>query len=532
MQGGTADDHTIIHSSLADTIYLLGAFFIAYTTLSGQILLRKGRENMKITPSLETIKELKAQGKYDVIPVSCEILSDFITPIEVMRKLKAVSQHCYMLESAQADETWGRYTFLGYNPRMAITCKDGVMEYSGKKIETDDPSGVLRDILARYRSPRFENLPPFTGGLVGYFSFDYFGYCEPSARCKVEDTDAFQDLDLMLFDKVIAFDNVKQKIILIVNIRLNDPEGNYRRAEAELREIRALLYYGEKYAEKPGRLLGDVTALFSEEEYCAMVEKAKEHIKEGDIFQIVLSNRLSAPFEGSLFNTYRMLRTINPSPYMFYFAGTDVEVAGASPETLVKLEDGVLHTFPLAGTRKRGATDEEDKALEVELLADEKELAEHNMLVDLGRNDLGKISVFGSVRVETLHEITRYSHVMHIGSTVRGDIREEYDAIDAINAVLPAGTLSGAPKIRACQLIGELENNKRGIYGGAVGYIDFTGNMDTCIAIRIAYQKNGTVFVRSGAGIVADSDPKKEYQECLSKARASLRALEQAEEVE
>ena len=261
-----------------------------------------------------------------------------------------------------------------------------------------------------------------------------------------------------------------------------------------------------------------------------MVEKARHHIYEGDIFQIVLSNRLSAAFEGSLLGTYRMLRTINPSPYMFYFAGTDVEVAGASPETLVKLEDGVLHTFPLAGTRPRGKTEAEDAALERDLLADEKELAEHNMLVDLGRNDLGKISRFGTVEVEKLHSIERYSHVMHIGSTVRGIIREDKDALDAIEAVLPAGTLSGAPKIRACQLIGELENNKRGIYGGAIGYIDFAGNMDTCIAIRIAYKKNGRVFVRSGAGIVADSIPEKEYQECINKAQAVVSALKAAEE--
>lgn len=246
----------------------------------------------------------------------------------------------------------------------------------------------------------------------------------------------------------------------------------------------------------------------------------------------MLSNRLSAPFEGSLLNAYRVLRTINPSPYMFYFSGTDVEVAGASPETLVKLENGVLHTFPLAGTRPRGRTGEEDKALETELLADEKELAEHNMLVDLGRNDLGKISKFGSVQVEKLHSVERFSHVMHIGSTVRGEISENHDALDAIEAVLPAGTLSGAPKIRACQLIGELENNKRGIYGGAIGYIDFAGNMDTCIAIRIAYKKNGKVFVRSGAGIVADSVPEKEFEECLNKARASLKALELAQEAE
>ncbi|MBP5159613.1 MAG: anthranilate synthase component I family protein, partial [Lachnospiraceae bacterium] len=286
-----------------------------------------------------------------------------------------------------------------------------------------------------------------------------------------------------------------------------------------------------KRTDNGGKLLGPVTPLFDRDEFCDMVEKAKGYIREGDIFQIVLSNRLSAPYEGSLLDTYRVLRTINPSPYMFYFCGTDVEVAGASPETLVKLEDGVLHTFPLAGTRPRGKSEEEDLALEAELLADEKELAEHNMLVDLGRNDLGRISRFGTVKVEKLRSGVRFSHVMHIGSTVRGQIRDDCDALSAIEAVLPAGTLSGAPKIRACQLIGELENNKRGIYGGAIGYIDFTGNMDTCIAIRLVYKKNGRVFVRSGAGIVADSVPEKEYEECLNKAGASLKALEMAGEI-
>ena len=339
-------------------------------------------------------------------------------------------------------------------------------------------------------------------------------------------------MDLMLFDKVIAFDNVKQKIILIANMSLKDPEVGYNKATMELSQMAALLKTGQKLNEKAGRITGEVSALFDKEEYCEMVERGKHYIKEGDIFQIVLSNRLSAPFEGSLFETYRRLRTINPSPYMFYFSGTDVEVAGASPETLVKLEDGVLHTFPLAGTRPRGKTKEEDEALEAELLADEKELAEHNMLVDLGRNDLGRISKFGTVSVEKLRVIERFSHVMHIGSTVRGEIRDDKDALDAIASVLPAGTLSGAPKIRACQLIGELENNKRGIYGGAIGYIDFSGNMDTCIAIRIAYKKNGRVFIRSGAGIVADSVPEKEYEECLNKARAVLNALKAAGEEE
>lgn len=487
---------------------------------------------MEFLPAFAEVKEIAQSGKYKVLPVSCEILSDICTPIEAMRILKNVSTHCYMLESAQQDEKWGRYTFMGFEPKMEITCINGEMCADGIKMNTENPSDFLRQILAGYKSPKFEYLPSFTGGLVGYFSYDYLAYSEPAVKIDVEDNEAFKDVDLMLFDKVIAFDNFKQKIILMVNIYLEDAEIQYNKAVMKLKQLADLLKNGKKKKEENSRLLGEVLPLFDKDKYCEMVEKAKHYIKEGDIFQIVLSNRLSAPFEGSLLNTYRMLRTINPSPYMFYFSGTDVEVAGASPETLVKLENGILHTFPLAGTRPRGKTDKEDKKLEAELLKDEKELSEHNMLVDLGRNDLGKISKFGSVQVEKLHSIEKYSHVMHIGSTVRGEIREEYDAINAIEAVLPAGTLSGAPKIRACQLIAELEDNKRGIYGGAIGYIDFSGNMDTCIAIRIAYKKNGKVFVRSGAGIVADSDPEKEYKECINKAKAVVHALKLAGEAD
>ena len=485
---------------------------------------------MKIIPEFSKIEEYAATGEYDVFPVSCEILSDICTPIEAVSILKNVSTHCFMLESVSESEKWGRYTFLGLNPKMEITCIDGHLKAGDLEIETNDPAAYLRQILKKYRSPRLDYLPSFTGGFVGYFSYDFLTYSEPTVKVPVEDTENFKDIDLMLFDKVIVFDNYKNKIILIANMSLENPEVEYNKASMELNQLKDLLKNGSRAKEKPGKLMGDIKPLFDKEHYCDMVNKAKNYIKEGDIFQIVLSNRLEASFEGSLFNTYRVLRTLNPSPYMFYFSGTDVEVAGASPETLVKLENGVLHTFPLAGTRPRGKTDEEDKRLEEELLADEKELAEHNMLVDLGRNDLGKISKFGSVEVEKYHSIERYSHVMHIGSTVRGDIREEYDALDAIAAVLPAGTLSGAPKIRACQLIGELENNKRGIYGGAIGYVDFAGNMDTCIAIRIAYKKNDKVFIRSGAGIVADSVPEKEYEECINKAKAVVNALKQAQE--
>jgi anthranilate synthase component 1 len=332
----------------------------------------------------------------------------------------------------------------------------------------------------------------------------------------------------MLFNRVIAFDNYRQKIFLIENLPVEEVETAYRKADMELAALKNLLQSRDYAQIQPLELKTEFKPLFNKEEYCEMVEKGKHYIHEGDIFQVVLSNRMEAEMSGSLFDAYRILRTSNPSPYMFYFASDDLEIAGASPETLVKLEDGVLHTFPLAGTRPRGADDEEDARLERELLADEKERAEHNMLVDLGRNDVGKISKIGSVNVEKYMCIERFSHVMHIGSVVGGEIRQDKDAVDAVDSILPAGTLSGAPKLRACEIINELEDNKRGIYGGAIGYLDFTGNLDTCIAIRIAYAKNGKVFVRSGAGIVADSVPEKEYQECINKAKAVVNALEAA----
>ena len=482
--------------------------------------------------TLQQAKDLARD--YKVVPISREIMADIKTPMEVLRILKGVSSHCYMLESVENQEKWGRYTFLGYDPKLEITCTNGRMTIRNGKEEarqTDHPSDVMKEILREYRSPKVEGLPSFTGGLVGYFSYDYLKYSEPKLNLDAEDTEDFKDVDLMLFDKVIAFDNFHQKIFVIANARTENLEEEYCRCVAEIDGMIELIRRGKVTEVMPGKITSDFRPLFSEEEYCQMVKRAKEYICEGDIFQVVLSNRLEADYEGSLLNAYRQLRTINPSPYMFYFSSDDMEVAGASPETLVKLENGVLHTFPLAGTRPRGVTEEEDLRLEEELLADEKECSEHNMLVDLGRNDLGKISRFGSVEVENYMEILRYSHVMHIGSTVRGMIRPDRQSLDAVDAVLPAGTLSGAPKIRAMEIINELENNKRGIYGGAIGYLDFTGNLDTCIAIRTAYKKNGKVFVRSGAGIVADSVPENEYRECLNKARAVMDAVAAGQEV-
>ena len=483
-------------------------------------------------PTLEEAKRIAAETGCKRIPVSRELYADRITPIQALRILKGASRHCFMLESVEDNQKWGRYTFLGFDPTLELTCSDGrlcIRNGGTEEAVTRHPGEAIRKILRDHRSPRVEGLPTFTGGLVGYFSYDYIKYAEPSLRFDDADQD-FRDVDLMLFDRVIAFDHYKQKIVLIAGADADNLEDSYQRAEESLAGLARLLTGGSPVDFPKLRLKTSLTPRFTKEQYSRMVEKARHYIKEGDIFQVVLSNPLEAEAEGSLLDAYRVLRTTNPSPYMFYFISDDIEIAGASPETLVKLEDGTLHTFPLAGTRPRGADEAEDRALEAELLADEKELAEHNMLVDLGRNDIGRISELGSVQVEKYLSVQRYSHVMHIGSTVSGRIRPDKDAVDAVDAILPAGTLSGAPKLRACQIIHELEGGRRGVYGGAVGYLDFAGNLDTCIAIRLAYKKNGRVCVRSGAGIVADSRPEKEYQECINKARAVVAALEAAQE--
>ena len=489
------------------------------------------------SPSLEDVKEIAKNEEYKRIPISYELFSDMATPIEVLRILKGISNHCYMLESIEDSQKWGRYSFLGFNPLLEFTCQNGVVQIKGDAdfnelnddvvtIKTDNPGEVIKDLISKNKSPKLDYLPPFTGGFVGYFAYDYIKYAEPSLNLDAENQDQFKDIDLMLFDKVIAFDNFKQKIIIISNMKTDDLERNYQNACEDLKCIADLIKEGKKAEIEPLELKSEFKPAFSREKYCDMVNKAKDYIKEGEIFQVVLSNRIEADISGSLFDTYRVLRTTNPSPYMFYFSSNDIEIAGASPETLVKLTDKKLYTFPLAGTRPRGLTDEEDLMLEKDLLADEKELAEHNMLVDLGRNDIGRIAEIGSVTVDKYLSIERFSHVMHIGSTVSGILRSDLDSLAAIDSILPAGTLSGAPKIRACEIINELEDNKRGIYGGAIGYLDLSGNLDTCISIRIAFARNNKVFIRSGAGIVADSVPDNEFDECLNKARAVINALE------
>ena len=488
-----------------------------------------------IFPSLDRVKAI-APG-YDIVPVYMEILSDVRTPISVLKALKQVSSHTYLLESADNSNHWGRYSFLGYDPKIELFCKNHQMtikDGTTRTFECSDPAAEIRNILSQYKSPRLEELPTFTGGFVGYFACEYIRYIEPTLDFPTPDDDPamVNDVDLMLFDKVIAFDHYKNKIYLIANISTNDLERNYNKAELELKALADLVVNGKEADVPKGVLKTEFTSEFTKDEFEAVVKKTQHYIKEGDIFQCVVSNRREAEFDGSLLNAYRVLRTLNPSPYMFYLSGGDVELTGASPETLVKLTDGKMYTFPIAGTMRRGKTEAEDLAIEEKLINDEKELAEHNMLVDLGRNDLGKIAKFGSVKVEALHMLQRFSHVIHIISTVSGDIQDGKDALDAIGATLPAGTLSGAPKIRAIEILHELEKSPRGVYGGAVGYIDFSGNMDVCIGIRMAMNKGGKVYVRAGAGIVRDSVPASEYNETLIKGQSMISAITDAQEVE
>ena len=483
-----------------------------------------------ITPGCDEIVKLAAE--YSTIPVCREIYADMTTPIALLRRLQARSKRFFLLESVEGGEKWARYSFLGYDPILRATCKNGTVTLEGvqnRAVQTDKPLDVLREVLAGYRAPRIEGLPPFTGGFVGYFAYAMLGYAEPRLSIKRGDWD---DFDLLLFDKVIAYDHFRQKIVLIVNMRTDSVMENYGRACAELESMAALVndqspLPPQQVTEQP-RFTCNVT----EAQYTEIVNKTREYIFDGDIFQAVQSRRFASPYAGSLLPAYRVLRTTNPSPYMVFLSIDGDEIMCSSPETLVRLQDGRLTTFPVAGSRPRGTTPAEDKALERELLADEKELSEHNMLVDLGRNDLGRVSEIGSVEVTEYMMIHRYSKIMHICSQVEGDLADGCDALDALASVLPAGTLSGAPKIRACEIIEELEHEPRGVYGGALGYLDFAGNMDTCIAIRMAARKNGVVTVQAGGGIVADSVPENEYLESANKARAVINAIERAAEVD
>lgn len=489
---------------------------------------------MRITPQLFEFEEYVGRG-FDVLPVFAELFSDVATPIETLKAFREKSDApCFLFESVEGGEQLARYSFIGFDPVEEIFIADGVATVKGKgkerKIATADPDSVIREELKGYKSPRLDGLPAFTGGFVGYFSYEYYKYAEKVSLPCGEAGDA----RLFLFDKAVAYDHLKHKIILIVNASLHgDVAQNYRLACARLQEMRETVLTGCKRKNKGIGLLKPFEIRFKEAEYAKKVERAKEYIYEGDIFQCVPSNRWTAEAEGELLNAYRVLRTTDPSPYMVYLRAGETEIAGASPETLVKLTDGRAYTFPIAGTRPRGKTAEEDLALETELLGDEKELAEHNMLVDLGRNDLGKICKFGTVRVNDYQKIYRFSHVMHITSSVSGELCEGKDGLDALRATLPAGTLSGAPKKRAVEIIKELEENEpRGIYGGAIGYLDFMGNCDFCIAIRTAVRFGKKIYVRAGGGVVEGSVPRNEYLETCNKSAAPREAVVRSMEVE
>lgn len=493
-------------------------------------ILMKNKVIFMITPSCSDIEALAKD--YSMIPICKEIYADIITPISLLHKISQISNRYYLLESIEGGEKWGRYSFLGFSPILHVTCKNGDITIdNGEKefLHTDKPYEVLREILGGYQAPKMAGMPPFTGGFVGYFSYEMIGYAEPVLKLKESE---FYDFDLMLFDKVIAYDHLKQKISIVINMKTDKVMENYGRAVADIEAINRMIQEPLALPKAKKGSKPHFTCNVTREEYCAIVEKTKEYIKNGDIFQAVISRRFETEYVDSLFNAYRVLRTTNPSPYMVFMQNGETQLISTSPETLVRLKDGKLSTFPIAGSRPRGKSKEEDDALKKELLSDEKELAEHNMLVDLGRNDLGKISDFSSVHVTEYKNVLRYSKIMHITSEVEGTIRGNKDALDAIEALLPAGTLSGAPKIRACEIIDEMENKPRGLYGGAIGYIDFTGNMDTCIAIRMAVKKGNKVYVQSGGGIVADSNPASEYEESENKAKAVIEAIIAASEVD
>ena len=482
---------------------------------------------------------LRLAEEYNTIPVCREIYADVVTPITLLRRIAQKSRRFYLLESIEGGEKWGRYSFLGYDPVLRVVYRNGeaVTEMADGAVEsqglTAAPYDAIRNILKNRRSPKIKGLPPFTGGFVGYFSYAMISSAEPTLKLDHGDGN---DFDLMLFDKVIAYDHLKQKIAIVVNMQTGDRRTEtlmaaYGNACREIEAIAGMILDDSPLpVQKAGRAAGFASSV-SKEEYCRKVERTKEYIRNGDIFQAVISRQFSSPFEGSLMGAYRVLRTTNPSPYMVYMNIDGDEIISASPETLVRLQDGRLTTFPVAGSRPRGATPEEDRRLETELMADEKELAEHNMLVDLGRNDIGRLAKFGTVEVTEYQMIHKYSKIMHICSQVEGDIRPDCDACAAVEALLPAGTLSGAPKIRACQIIEELEGTPRGIYGGALGYLDFTGNLDVCIAIRMAVKQNGRVTVQAGGGIVADSVPEREYEETAAKAQAVITAVLRGNEV-
>jgi anthranilate synthase component 1 len=483
----------------------------------------------------EQFDRLAASG-YNRIPVYREVLADLDTPLSTYLKL-ASGPYSYLFESVQGGEKWGRYSIIGlpchevlkvYGEKISITRDGQVIE----ETERDDPLTFVEEYQARFNAPDLDELPRFNGGLVGYFGYDTVRYIEKRLRNTCPpDQIGTPDILLMVSDEIVVFDNLRGKLHLIVHV---DPamDGAYEQAMARISELEARLHRQTADAPRtPKHLRGktvdesDFVSGFSQPRHEKAVERIKGYVLDGDVMQTVISQRMSIPFEAPPLNLYRSLRVLNPSPYMYFLDLDDFHIVGSSPEILARVEDEEVTVRPIAGTRKRGATEAEDKALEKELLADPKEIAEHLMLIDLGRNDAGRVSETGTVKLSDKMIVERYSHVMHIVSNVTGRLKEGTSCLDVLRATLPAGTLSGAPKIRAMEIIDELEPVKRGVYGGAVGYLSFNGNMDTAIAIRTAVIKDKTLHIQAGGGIVADSVPRLEWKETMNKGRAIFRAV-------
>ncbi len=487
-----------------------------------------------IHPTLDEFRRLATPGA--VVPVYREIVADLETPVSAYMKIAQGQDHSFLLESVEKADTIGRYSFLGANPsivfqsrgRNVTITRNGEPEH----FESDDPLNALRDLMAGYTPIAVEGVPYFHGGAVGYIGYDQVRFFE-TLPDENPDPLGLPDLYFMITDTILIFDHVNNRLKVVSNAHVQeDADAAYNEAVRKIEELirvlrRPLMVHTERF--HAGQLNDDIRSNFTREDFCAAVEKAKEYIRGGDIFQVVLSQRFERDLYVSPISLYRALRCINPSPYMTLVEFPDVTLVGSSPEVMTQVRDRRCMVRPIAGTRRRGASRAEDLALEQELLVDEKELAEHIMLVDLGRNDVGRVSKPGSVKPSRLMTIERYSHVMHIVSEVEGDLNEGEDAYSALRGTFPMGTVSGAPKIRAMEIIDELENLRRGPYSGGCGYISFSGDMDTCIIIRTMVLKDGVVYVQAGAGIVYDSDPEREYEETVNKARALFRAVEFAE---
>lgn len=485
------------------------------------------------SPHIDTFRQLCRLG--NLIPVYREIMADMDTPVTAFKKLDD-GQFSFLLESIEGGEKWGRYSFLGSSPSLIVRSKGKIVEIiedgATTTLTSEDPLNCVRDILARFTPVEVDGLPRFFGGAVGYLGYDMVRHFEHLPSDKPALLDAY-DAYFLITDTIVIFDSMRQKIKVVSNAHLDSgttPEEAYaeatRKIETIIRRLRSPLPNGTSPSSKTQvKLRSNV----ERNDFEASVEKAKEYVRSGDIIQVVLSQRFSGELSADPLDIYRVLRTLNPSPYMFFLRLEDTVIAGASPEVMVRKEGQHAELRPIAGTRPRGATAEDDARLAEELLADPKERAEHVMLVDLGRNDLGRVCDTGTVKVSELMTIERYSHVMHIVSNVQGELAGSRDAFDLVRATFPAGTLSGAPKVRAMEIIDELEPVKREVYGGAVGYFSFSGNMDLCITIRTLVIKNGKVHLQAGAGIVADSDPASEWQETVNKGMAVMKAIELAE---